>query len=287
MNFALQAAKRGHTVVLFERADRLGGAIIPASVPTNKYDMANYLEFITREVQLEKGIDIELNTEATTEMLKEKIFDAVVYAVGSKRIDTKFFTGADKVNMVEATDLLLHPEKLGGARKVVVFGGGAVGMETAFWLSYERDCRVTVLDMLPYFMDGACTANRGHLIHYLEKNGVKLANCAAVTRFEDIDKVLVNRNISKGVPDSCCTWTPVLPKNIPNPLAPKMGPESYVETYQADLFVNALGNRANEAPYLEGLKMHVAPEVYNIGDSFSAGFVKDATRAGFNLANQV
>jgi 2-enoate reductase len=112
-------------------------------------------------------------------------------------------------------------------------------------------------------------------------------NCATVTRFEDADKVLISRNISKGVPDPYCTWTPVLPKNIPNPLAPKIGPECYIETYQAELFVNALGNKADEAPYLEGVKMHVAPEVYNIGDSFSAAFVKDATRAGFNLANQI
>ncbi|HBR09216.1 MAG TPA: enoate reductase, partial [Clostridiales bacterium] len=130
-----------------------------------------------------------------------------------------------------------NPQLLGGARRVVVMGGGAVGMETAFWLSYEKGCKVTVLDMLPYFMDGACTANRGHLIHYLEKNGVTLANCATIARFEDHDTVLVSRNISKGVPDPYCTWTPTLPKNIPNPLAPKIGPESYIETYLADLFV--------------------------------------------------
>ena len=55
-----------------------------------------------------------------------------------------------------------------------VLGGGAVGMETAYWLSYEHGCRITVIDMLGNFMDGACTANRGHIIHYLEDNGAKL-----------------------------------------------------------------------------------------------------------------
>ena len=286
MNFAIQAAKRGHTVKLYEKSGALGGAMIPASVPLNKYDMANYVEYIRRETLSENGVEVLLNTEATTQMLKGKEYDAVVYAVGAKRFPANF-PGSDKVNMVEATELLTNPQLLGGARRVVVMGGGAVGMETAFWLSYEKGCKVTVMDMLPYFMDGACTANRGHLIHYLEKNGVTLANCATIARFEDHDKVLVSRNISKGVPDPYCTWTPTLPKNIPNPLAPKIGPESYIETYLADLFVNALGNAADESQYLEGLKARVAPEVYNIGDSFHAGFVKDATRAGFNLANQI
>ena len=121
--------------------------------------------------------------------------------------------------MVEATELLRNPEKLGGAKKVVVLGGGAVGMETAYWLSYEHGCRITVIDMLGNFMDGACTANRGHIIHYLEDNGAKLVNCATIKSFEP-GRVLVSRNISKGAPDVYCTWTPVLPKNIVNPLAP-------------------------------------------------------------------
>ena len=166
------------------------------------------------------------------------------------------------------------------------FGGGAVGMETAYWLSYEHGCRITVIDMLGNFMDGACTANRGHIIHYLEDNGAKLVNCATIKSFEP-GRVLVSRNISKGAPDVYCTWTPVLPKNVVNPLAPKMGPETVVEEHHAELFVNALGRRADESQYLEGVKQHVAKEIYNIGDSFQAGLVWGATKAAYNLAQYI
>ena len=209
----------------------------------------------------------------------------MIYAVGAKRISPRI-PGIDTVNMVEATELLRNPEKLGSAKKVVVLGGGAVGMETAYWLSYEHGCRITVIDMLGNFMDGACTANRGHIIHYLEDNGAKLVNCATIKSFEP-GRVLVSRNISKGAPDVYCTWTPVLPKNVVNPLAPKMGPETVVEEHHAELFVNALGRRADESQYLEGVKQHVAKEIYNIGDSFQAGLVWGATKAAYNLAQYI
>ena len=172
------------------------------------------------------------------------------------------------------------------AKKIGVVGGGAVGMETAYWLSYEHGCKITVIDMLGNFMDGACTANRGHIIHYLEDNGAKLVNCATIKSFEP-GRVLVSRNISKGAPDVYCTWTPVLPKNVVNPLAPKMGPETVVEEHHAELFVNALGRRADESQYLEGVKQHVAKEIYNIGDSFQAGLVWGATKAAYNLAQYI
>ena len=159
-------------------------------------------------------------------------------------------------------------------------------METAYWLSYEHGCRITVIDMLGNFMDGACTANRGHIIHYLEDNGAKLVNCATIKSFEP-GRVLVSRNISKGAPDVYCTWTPVLPKNVVNPLAPKMGPETVVEEHHAELFINALGRRADESQYLEGVKQHVAKEIYNIGDSFQAGLVWGATKAAYNLAQYI
>lgn len=282
MNFALYAAQRGHKVELLEKSGELGGIANAAAVPKNKYDMANYMQWLKRQVTSQPGVEIRLGVDATTEYLKAQNYDAVVYAVGAKRASPPI-PGIDTVNMVEATELLCKPELLGESKNVVVLGGGAVGMETAYWLSYEKGCRITVIDMLGDFMEGACTANRGFLIHYIEKNGAQLVNCATIKSFEP-GKVFVSRNISKGAPDPYCTWTPVLPKNIENPLAPKMGPETVVEEYHADLFVNALGRRADISQYLEGQKEHVAKEVYNIGDSFEAGLVWGATKAAYNLA---
>ena len=71
------------------------------------------------------------------------------------------------------------PEKAEGANNIVIVGGGVVGCETAHWLANEYGKNVTVLEMLPHFMMGVCTANRGHLLHYLENQG---CGCITVQR---------------------------------------------------------------------------------------------------------
>ena len=176
---------------------------------------------------------------------------------------------------------------MNGAKKIVVIGGGAVGLETAYWLQYEQKCDVTVLEMLPYMIDGACTANRGHLIHYFEEAGGKLINCAKVVGFGANNAVKIERNISKAVPDPYCTWTPIIPKNVENPLAPKMGPECLIETVPSELIVLCMGRAANDAPYYEAVEQRVAPEIYNIGDSLEAGNLLTGNRAAWHIAAKV
>ncbi|MEG2676653.1 MAG: FAD-dependent oxidoreductase, partial [Oscillospiraceae bacterium] len=288
INFAVTASRRGHTVDLIEKSDKIGGKVIPGSVPKIKYDFENYLKYLRAEVKEAQSLDsftLKLNTEATNDWLAKQKYDVVVFANGTSS-GTPPIPGIERVKTVQATDLLLNPELIGDAKNVVVVGGGVVGCETAYWLAYELECKVKVVEMLKHFMEGACTANRGHLIHYMNKAGVGLINCAKVTSF-DIGKVNISRNISKGVPDPYNTWQPILPENIPNPLEKKMGPETKDETLDADLVVLAMGGRPNDAPFLAAQKENVAPELYNIGDSFAAGRVLEANRAAYNLALRV
>ena len=285
LNFALTAAQRGHKVEILEKNDKLGGKVVPGSVPLVKFDFANYLEWLRREAEAEPNITIKLNTFADSAYLKEQGYDAVVFSNGTRE-GTPPIPGIDKVPYVQATELLVKPELLGSAKRIVIVGGGVVGCETAYWLAYEKNCQVSVVEMLPNFMEGACTANRGHLIHYMEKAGVRLINCAKVMRF-DTNLVYIERNISDGVPDPYNTWQPLLPKNIPNPLAKKLGSDAYLDQLNADLVVLAMGGRADERPFLDAQSQRVAPEIYNIGDSFHAGRVLEANRAAYSLACRI
>ena len=285
MNFALLAAQKGHRVEILEKAPVLGGKLNPAGAPMVKYDLDNYNKWLKKQIENEKNITVRLDCTVTNEMLKDEHYDAVVFCNGTRE-GVPPIKGIDKVRYVQATDLLVRPELLGEAKEVVVVGGGAVGVETAYFLSYEKGCKVKVVEMLPYFIDGACTANRGHLIHYLEENGGELINCAKVVEFDE-GTVRISRNISAGVPDPYCTWAPVLPKNIENPLAKKIGPETYVQELHCDLVVLAMGGRADDRMFLSAQQANVAPEVYNIGDSFNAGRVLEANRAAYNLAKEI
>lgn len=123
-------------------------------------------------------LQVHKNTTVTAELLKEKAYDSVIFAYGTKEIFPPF-EGREEANLILGTDLLEHPEKAEGANNIVIVGGGVVGCETAHWLANEYGKNVTVLEMLPHFMMGVCTANRGHLLHYLENQG---CGCITVQR---------------------------------------------------------------------------------------------------------
>lgn len=282
---AVEAARRGHHVQLLEKSGRIGGRLLPGGVPKIKFDIANYRQYLEHLVQkAAETHDLTFlpNTAADADWLAQQGYDAVVVATGSA--DTKLpLPGFDSANVVQATELLMHPEKAEGAKNVVVVGAGVVGCETAYWLRYEHDKDVKVVEMTPYIMNHVCTANRGHLIHYLQRAGVELLNCTRVTGYAD-GSVQAMRNVSKTVPDPYVTWHPILPENVENPLAPKLKTEEQAISLPADLVVIAAGGRADDALFLELQRRRIAPEVYNIGDSLQVGKVHEAVRAAYALA---
>ncbi len=286
--FAIEASRRGHKVTLFEKSDRIGGKMIPGAVPKGKFDFDNYRIYVENTVKKasdEGKIKLVLNCKLTADQIKENGFDAVVTAIGTKSSIPQI-KGVENVKTINAVDLLSDPEKMGDAENIVVVGGGIVGCETAYWLSYEHAKKVTVVEMLPYMMEGVCTANRGHLIYYMKKNGVRLMNMTKVTSFAE-NSVNVAQNKHKNVPDPYNTWQPVLPKNIVNPLEPKIGLEYESETIPADLVVFATGSKEDDKLFYELQAINAAPELYNIGDSFAGGKVLEATRAAFRLAREI
>ena len=285
---ACAAARRGHQVTVFEAADRAGGMLVPGSVPRAKLDVAEYLAYLQRllaRTAADCAVDLRFDTTASADSLAGEAFDTVVTCTGaeSARLDVR---GADRPWVVPAVDLLRDPEPLAAARRVVVVGGGAVGCEVAFWLAAEHDKQVAVVELLPHLMAGTCTANRGYLLHYLEQRGVRLLNCARLKAIDD-GAVTIVRNVSAGVPDPAVTWSPLLPANIRNPLARPLRVSEAAETLAADLVVLATGLRPAAGLHEACVAAHVAPELYNIGDSFAVGRVFDAVKAGFALGRSL
>lgn len=282
---AVFAARRGHKVTLYEKEAEIGGRLIPGGLPKIKYEIVNYHKWLKRlleTVEKEGNLTVHLKTAATLDMLEKEKFDTVIFAVGTKEGIPKL-PGIEQANTVLATDLLTDPKKLGKAKKVVVVGAGMVGCETAYWLTFEKDCDVKVVEMGKYIMNHVCTANRGHLIHYLQEAGVELHNCTRVTGF-DKDGVIVAKNMSKTVPDPYNTWNPILPENIHNPLEPKLKVEEQTVKFDADLVVLAMGGKPDADIFYQAQQKRIAPELHNIGDSFEGGLILQATRAAYRLA---
>ena len=294
---ALAASRRGHAVTLIDASDKLGGKLVAAGAARIKFDVENYRVYLERQVckQADEGnLTLELGHAATKDALAAARYDAIVCAAGAHEATPPIPGLSELVDAdlaVPATRLLREPELLGQARSVTVIGGGAVGCEVAQWLAVERNVsQVSVVEMLPHMMQGACTANRGHLLHALAGHGVRLLNMTRVERAEQTlggSLLHVSRNRHKNVPDPFVSWTPILPENVVNPLAPKVGDDWHEEVIASDLVVIACGGQADDSLFYELQQTHAAPELRNIGDGFAPGRVLEAVRAAYRLGTTI
>jgi len=144
METARVAALKGHNVALYEKTDRLGGQWVLACVPPRKEE---YLEVIRwYKNQIEKlGVKIFLNKEATVEDITAAGSDVAIISTGVTPLLLRI-PGSELVKVATAHDVLDGKAGALGER-VLVIGGGMVGIETAEFLS-ERGKKVTVVEML-------------------------------------------------------------------------------------------------------------------------------------------
>ena len=132
------AAKRGHTVTLFEKADRLGGQINIACVPPRKDEILRSVKYY--ENVLPRMVDIKMNHEPSFDELNS--FDHVILAIGAHNMDLPM--PVVNSNVVSSWDVLNGLEVTG---KCVVLGGGLVGAETAEYLA-NKGLDVTIVEMM-------------------------------------------------------------------------------------------------------------------------------------------
>lgn len=132
------AAKRGHTVTLFEKTDRLGGQINIACVPPRKDEILRSVKYY--ENVLPRMVDIKMNHEPSFDELNG--FDHVILAIGAHNMDLPM--PVVNSNVVSSWDVLNGLDVTG---KVVVLGGGLVGAETAEYLA-NKGLDVTIVEMM-------------------------------------------------------------------------------------------------------------------------------------------
>jgi len=82
MEFARIAASRGHSVALYEQEDTLGGQLLLASVPRNRCEFEDAVNYLVRQID-KLGIDVHLGTKVTADTLCGLDADVVVLATGA------------------------------------------------------------------------------------------------------------------------------------------------------------------------------------------------------------
>lgn len=278
---------RGHKVTLFEKTDHIGGTLIPAGVPKIKYEIHNYVTYLQNEIKdLEKNpnFTLKLNTLADVDMLRGK-FDSIVVATGSHIVKPKI-DGVENANVLTVTEALLNPERVKKAENIVIVGGGDSGCETAYWAKFELQKNVQIVEMTANLMADTCTANRGHILHYLEKSGAIVHNLSTVEKIGE-NEVIIAKNVHSSVPNPYNTWTPILPENIKNPLAPKVKTRTEHKSLPADLVILAIGTRPQNKLYFDLVAENVAPHIYQIGDCIRPSKVFSATKSAYRTCRDI
>lgn len=129
---AVDAARRGHTVTLWEAADRLGGQFELAALVPGKEDYAATVRSARAEL-VDRGATIHLGRPATATDLAGS--DAVVLAPGvvPRAVDVP---GAELPHVVSYEQALRDGVPAG---TVAVIGGGGIGVDTAAFLTESPD----------------------------------------------------------------------------------------------------------------------------------------------------
>jgi len=141
MEAAMMLGKRGHSVSLYEKTDRLGGQWnILASYRPEVSSITNYL---SRELA-KSGVQVHYNTQVDVELVKKLQPDAVVIATGARQ-KLPDIPGVRGRNVVLANDVLSRKVETG--KEIVVLGGGIVGMEAAVFLA-KQGKKVSIVDVI-------------------------------------------------------------------------------------------------------------------------------------------
>lgn len=245
--------KMGHRVSLYEKSHQLGGLLNDATVAPFKEYMRLYLQWDIRQT-MKSGAEIHLDTEVTPELVEQVNPDAVIVASGSTYVHPNI-PGIDLEQVKTVSDVENHRVPVGA--KVVVCGGGIVGLECAVMLGMEGK-QVTVIDQIPVekFADGMPVFNHIELNHQLEKYGVTLVGGQKITAFTKNGVETADASGEK-------------------------------QTFAGDTYVLALGVKPDNRLAQQLLSTY-AEGVYVVGDCVSTGRVlADANQEAFHAAIRI
>ena len=129
-------AERGHRVVLFDAADRIGGQFNMACRIPGKEEFAETLRYFGRRLQLLPAIELRLGATVTAPQLLAEAFDEVILATGVTPRDPRI-PGQQRPSVLSYVDVLLHRRPVGS--RVAIVGAGGIGFDVAEYLACGAD----------------------------------------------------------------------------------------------------------------------------------------------------
>ena len=264
MEAACTAAEVGCNVFLLEKKDHIGGLSSFISNLPSKTRMKDFPKYLENRASKLDNLYTFLNTEANVELIKKFKPNIIVNATGSvplvppiKGLKENLEAG----NVSTIFDMInnvidgKYPDDVCNGKKVVVIGGGSVGLDVIEYFA-PRGAECTIVDMLPQIGMLADPITKCSMRETHDKYGVKeYVNTA-------LQEVKENSFVVK----------------LPN---------GEITELAFDLGFNCLGMRANN-PLLPELKEafdDTDVAIYQVGDSVRARRIMEGTMDGRAVLN--
>lgn len=261
---ACTAAEVGCNVFLLEKKDHIGGLSSFISNLPSKTRMKDFPKYLENRASKLDNLYTFLNTEANVELIKKFKPNIIVNATGSvplvppiKGLKENLEAG----NVSTIFDMInnvidgKYPDDVCNGKKVVVIGGGSVGLDVIEYFA-PRGAECTIVDMLPQIGMLADPITKCSMRETHDKYGVKeYVNTA-------LQEVKENSFVVK----------------LPN---------GEITELAFDLGFNCLGMRANN-PLLPELKEafdDTDVAIYQVGDSVRARRIMEGTMDGRAVLN--
>ena len=237
MEAAITLRQRGHNVTLFEK-EELGGQFNFAPLPSQKGSLQKQIDYLKYETE---GIPL-IRKEAKPDDLIER-YDGVIMATGSVSVVPRI-SGLKEYYWAE----ILNEVNIPRNKKVVIIGGGLVGVEIANTL-VDYGNSVTIIEMLDDIARDMEMVTRKLNLMKLKKHNVSIFTNSKVNNIENGSVYFFNASTQE---------------------------EMKIEN--VDVYVIATGTQPDNKLY-EEIKEKIPS--YKIGDAEKAGDVVSAIQSAY------
>ncbi len=277
MSAALAAAEKGHSVTLYDKDEKLGGQLYLAAAPPGREEFAELAKDLAVQCRI-KEIKIVLKQIVDEALIKREKPDHVILATGAKQMQLPI-PGSDGPNVVQAWDVLL--DKVNTGKKVVIIGGGAVGVEVALFLAEKGTMSGDVLkflllhgvetpeDLLELAVQGTKEVT---VLEMLEKVGQDIGRSTRWVMMSDLSRFgVTTRSETKALE--------ITDKSV------KVEYGDKTEEIPADTVVMAVGSVSENALQTTIEKLGIP--VQTVGDAKQIGLAFDAVHNGFDIGREI
>jgi 2,4-dienoyl-CoA reductase (NADPH2) len=271
MSSAIAAAEQGHQVTLHERGMQLGGQLHLAGAPPGRGEFRVLARDLSRQLQ-ESGVKVVLNSEVDSTLLATERPDTLILATGGEPVIPPI-PGVQLEHVVQAWDIL-SGKRLAG-EKVVVIGGGSVGVEISLFLAEQGTLSGEELKFL--LVNGAETAEELYrlatvgnkkitLVEMIDKLGSNFGKSTRWGMLQDVERSGIATRLSARVLEITAD-------------AVRIETAGEIEELAADTVVLAVGTRSYNPLRKAAAELGIHCQV--VGDADHPATAFEACHSGF------